>query len=54
MEYAKASDARLGSLSMEKPVAMTALLRLNIVPVSPAVICLSPSSLANHYFSSLR
>ena len=37
MEDAKASDARLGRLWIEKPVAMTALLRLNFVPVSPAV-----------------
>jgi hypothetical protein len=54
MEDAKASDARPGRLWNEKSLAMTALLRLNVVPVPPAVLCLSPSLLANHSLSRLR
>jgi hypothetical protein len=53
MEGAETSDAILGVVWVEQPVAMTALLRLNFLRLSPAILCLSPSLLANHSFSRL-
>jgi hypothetical protein len=54
MEDAETSDAAFCVHWVEQPVAVTALRQLNYLRLSPAILCWSPSLLANHSFSRLR